>query len=105
MGGLGVGPVFASRCSCRRDRRRNSVPMGKVAIRVILSCPCLSSAVAVTMVEAAKRVVFDRVKVSKLEEVSYEMLVLTLPHVSSSVSVAFLCRRSNYGGSCKTRRF
>ena len=93
-GGLGVGPVFASRCSCRRDRRRNrrrnSVPMGKVARRVILSCPCLSSAVAVTMVEAAKRVVFDRVKVSKLEEVSYEMLVLTLPHVSSCVSVAFL---------------
>ena len=48
----------------------------------------LSSGVAVTMVEAAKRVVFDRVKVSKLEEVSYEMLVLTLPHVSSCVSVA-----------------
>ena len=64
-----------------------------------------SSAIAVTMVEAAKRVVFDRVKVSKLEEVSYEMLVLTLPHVSSCVSVAFLWRRSNYGGSCKTRRF
>ena len=48
----------------------------------------LSSDVAVTMVEAAKRVVFDRVHVSKLEEVSYEMLVLTLPHVSSCVSVA-----------------
>ena len=123
-GGLGVGPVFASSCSCRRDRRVNSVPMGKVATGVILSCLCfssgvavtmveaenasflivsqcqnwrksrttcsfsrfhmsplvslcLSSDVAVTMVEAAKRVVFDRVKVSKLEEVSYEMLVLT----------------------------
>ena len=70
--------------------RRNSVPMGKVARRIILSCPSFSSDVAVTMVEAAKRVVFDRVKVSKLEEVSYEMLVLTLPHVSSCVSVAFL---------------
>ena len=100
-GGLGVGPVFASRCSCRRDlvemfsrcrrnRRRNSVPMGKVARRIIPSSPCFSSDVAVTMVEAAKRVVVDRVKVSKLEEVSYEMLVLTLPHVSSCVSVAFL---------------
>ena len=80
-GGLGVGPVFASRCSCRRDRRRdrrvNSVPMGKVATGVLLSCLCFSSGVAVTMVEAAKRVVFDRVKVSKLEEVSHEMLVLT----------------------------
>ena len=51
---------------------------------------CLSSDVAVTMVEAAKRVVFARVKVSKLKEVSYEMLVFTLPHVSSSVSVSFL---------------
>ena len=45
----------------------------------------LSFGVAVTMVEAAKRVVFDRVKVSKLEEASYEMLVLPLPHVSSCV--------------------
>ena len=97
-GGLGVGPVFASRSSCRRYRRRdrrgnrrvNSVPMGKVATGVILSCLCFSSGVAVTMVEAAKRVVFDRVKVSKLEEVSYEMLVFTLPHVSSCVSVSFL---------------
>ena len=102
VGGLGVGPVFASRCSCRRDRRRdrrgdrrgkcrqNSVPMGKVAAGLFLSCPLLSSDVAVTMVEAAKRVVLHRVQVSKLEEVSYEMLVLTLPHVSSCVSVSFL---------------
>ena len=71
VGGLGVGPVFASRCSCRRDRRRdrrgnrrvNSVPMGKVAASLFLSCPFCSSAIAVTMVEAAKRIVFDRVKV------------------------------------------
>ena len=39
------------------------------------------------MVEAAKRVVFDRVKVSKLEEVSYEMLVLTFPYMSPLVSL------------------
>ena len=64
--------------------------MGKVATGVLLSCLCFSSTVAVTMAEAAKRVGFDRVKVSKLEEVSYEMLVLTLPHVSSCVSVSFL---------------
>ena len=48
---------------------------------------------------------FDCVQVSKLKEVSYEMLVLTLPLVSSYVSVAFLWRRSIYGGSSKTRRF
>ena len=44
-------------------------------------------------------------KCQKLEEVSYEMLVLTLPHVSSCVSVAFLWLRSIYGGSCKTLTF
>ena len=47
----------------------------------------LSSGVAVSMVEAPKRVVVDRVKVSKLEEISYEMLVLTLPHVSGTCPV------------------
>ena len=43
----------------------------------------LSSGVAVSMGEAAKRVGFEAVKVSKLEEASYKMLGLTLPHVSS----------------------
>ena len=69
----------------RRDRRVNSVPMGKVAAGVFLSCPSLSSAVAVTMGEAPKRVDFEAATVSNLKEVSYEMLVSTLPHVSSSV--------------------
>ena len=83
----------------------NSVPMGKVAKGVILPCLCFSSGVPVTMVEAAKRVVFDRVtvsklaakrvvfdclKVSELEEVSHEMLVLTLPHVSGTCPVQAL---------------
>ena len=124
VGGLGVGPVYASHASCRwncrvncrencrvncrgncrRDCRRNSVPIGKVAKGVLMWCLWLSSGVAVSMGEAAKRVVFDGVKVSKLEEVSYQMLVLRLPHVSSSVSVAFLWHRTVYGGSCKTRR-
>ena len=65
----------------------------------------LSSSVAVSMGEAAKRVIFEAIKVSYVKGVSYEMLVLALPHVSSCVSGAFLWRRRVYGGSCKTRRF
>ena len=37
---------------------------------------------AVSMEEAPKPFVFEVVKVPKLEEVSHEMLVLRLPHVS-----------------------
>ena len=46
----------------------------------------LSSAFAVSMGETAKLVVFEGVSISKLEDISHEMLVLTLPLVSSSVS-------------------
>ena len=52
----------------------------------------LSSGLAVSLGEAAKRFVFEAVTGSKLEEVSYEMLVLTLPRVSSCVCGAFLWR-------------
>ena len=44
----------------------------------------LSCSVAVPMERAAKP--RECVKVPKMEEVSHEMLVLTLPHVSSPVS-------------------
>ena len=93
VGGLGVGPVCAARASCRWNVRvncrQNSVPMGKVANDFLMWCLWLSSGVAISMGKTAKRVVFDGVRWSKLEEVSYKMLVLTLPHVSSCVSGAF----------------
>ena len=41
VGGLGVGPVFASRVLCRRlssSCRRNSVPIGKVAEGFMFGC-------------------------------------------------------------------
>ena len=86
----------------------------------------LSSGFAVSLGEAAKLSFFEGFQVSKLEEVSHEMLVLMLPHVSSCVSgfslpspclwgklqnmsrlesLAFLCLRRVYGGSCKTFPF
>ena len=47
---------------------------GRVATRV---------EVAVSVGEAAKPFLFEGVNMSRLEEVSHEMLVLTLPHLSS----------------------
>ena len=52
------------------------------------------------MGEAAKPVDVECVKVSKLEEVSHKMLVL-----SRLESLVFLWLRRVYGGSCKTFRF
>ena len=43
----------------------------------------LSYSFAVSMGEATKPFLFEVVKVSKLEEVSQEMLVFRLPHISS----------------------
>ena len=92
------------RVDCRVKCREISVPMWKVANGVLLWSLWLSSGVAMSMGEAAKRVGFEAVKVSKLMEASYEMLGLTVPHVSSCVCGAVLWRRRVYGGSCKARR-
>ena len=44
------------------------------------------SGFAVSLGEATKPFLLEVVKVSKLEEVSHELLVATLPHVSSCLS-------------------
>ena len=47
---------------------------------------------------------FEASKMEKLEDISYEMLVLVLPPVASRVS-SFPLPRRVYGGRCKIYRF
>ena len=86
--------VYGGSCktSCKTSLRRcQSVKIGGgLARNARFKAPtCLllslwfSSGFAVSMGEATKRVVFEGVNVSKLEEVDHEMLVLRLPRVSS----------------------
>ena len=57
--------------------------MGEAAKPSFTQVSLKDSGFAVSMGEASKSFLFEAVKVSKLEDVSHEMLVLKLPHVSS----------------------
>ena len=77
--------VVCTRDSCQRVKIEGSLARNArfEAPTCLLWSLWVLSGFAVSMGEAAKRVVFEGVNVSKLKEVSHEMLVLRLPRVSS----------------------
>ena len=88
---LWLRSVYGGSCKTSRFRRCQRVKIeGSLAQNARFEAPtCLLlslwvlSGFAVSMGEAARRVVFEGVNVSKLKEVSHEKLVLRLPCVSS----------------------
>ena len=60
-----------------------AVSMGEAAKPSLTKVSLKVSGFAVSMGDAIKTFLFDVVKVSNLEVISYEMLVLRLPHVFS----------------------
>ena len=77
--------VVCTRDSCQRVKIEGSLARNArfEAPTCLLWSLWFLSGFAVSMGEAAKRVVFEGVNVSKLKEVSHEKLVLRLPCVSS----------------------
>ena len=77
--------VVCTRDSCQRVKIEGSLARNArfEAPTCLLWSLWVLSGFAVSMGEAAKRVVFEGVNVSKLKEVSHEKLVLRLPCVSS----------------------
>ena len=75
-------------CVFSANRIGRAAPSGNTAncvagVAICEMCGKVAESFAVFMGEATKPFLFEVVKVSKLEEVSHEMLVFRLPHVSS----------------------